>query len=82
MQSIVGEWESAHIKLEARIILRYVHCLSHINIYIYTEKSAVDMTRWAHSARQLFPETAGMSFRFPRNPLNIVKTFPLKCCRM
>ena len=30
MQGIVGERESAHTKLEARIILRYVHRLSHI----------------------------------------------------
>ena len=32
--SFVGEWESAHAKLEARTALRYVQCGLHIYIYI------------------------------------------------
>ena len=35
MLSIVGERESAHAKLEARMALRYEQCGLHIYIYIY-----------------------------------------------
>ena len=50
MLCIVGEWESAHAKLEARITLRYVQC----GTDTYIEKSPVQFTRRACSARQLY----------------------------
>ena len=48
MLRIVGEWESAHAKLEARITLQYVQCPSQT----YIEKSPVEFTRRACSTHQ------------------------------
>ena len=58
MLSIVGEQESVHAKLEARMALPYVQCGLHIYIYIY-RKSPVHITRRAHYARQLAKNIAG-----------------------
>ena len=44
MLRIVDERESVHAKLEARTTLRYVQCLSHINIQ---KKTPVQITRRA-----------------------------------
>ena len=48
MQSIVGERESAHAKLEAHTALRYEQCRINIYIYVYVYRYIEKIARSHH----------------------------------